>query len=597
MTLAIATVLAVLAITIVLFAIEAIPLEVSALSVVALLAVTRVLTPEQAFAGFANETVILIFALLSMTQGLASTGIVQSIGRKTAGLARFGVGPFVLAVMAVVAALSSIVSNTVTTAAFLPVAIGAAERARVPRSRVLMPIAYASMLGGTIFLIGTSTNLVVSAAMTRSGLGPLGFAELAPIGLPATLLGLLLIAVLSPWLLPARAEEEEEAIPSREYLAEVTVAKGSAFAGGELSRVTQGLGLRVLGVTRGGASLEPAPELELADGDALLLEEDRLDILRVKDLRGLEVREEVVRPAGEDEGETILVEATVPVGSSLVGRSLQEAFFAEHFGLVPLAISRRPAIQRLTRVQLLHGLFGARSLSTLPLAAGDVLLVRGPRARVRALSDGRTLTLLGSVEYQPVRYGKAVMAAAIFLGVLALGVLKVLPLAVAGLVGMLLMIATRCVDARSAFRVDWRVVLLIGSMMALGVAMEVSGAGRWLGALLVPLAAHVGPRGVLVAIMALTILLSAPMSNQAAALVILPVATAVAEQLQLAPRPFAIGVCLAASFSFVTPLEPSAMLVYGPGRYRFGDFVKMGLPITVVLVGLVAFALPVLWPF
>jgi di/tricarboxylate transporter len=145
--------------------------------------------------------------------------------------------------------------------------------------------------------------------------------------------------------------------------------------------------------------------------------------------------------------------------------------------------------------------------------------------------------------------------------------------------------------------VDWRVVLLIGSMMALGVAMEVSGAGRWLGALLVPLADRFGPRGVLVALMAITILLSAPMSNQAAALVILPVATAVAAQLGLAPRPFAIGVCLAASFSFITPLEPSAMLVYGPGRYRFSDFVRMGLPITAALVALVAFLLPRLWPF
>jgi di/tricarboxylate transporter len=293
----------------------------------------------------------------------------------------------------------------------------------------------------------------------------------------------------------------------------------------------------------------------------------------------------------------VLVEASVPVGSSLVGRSLKDAFFAEHFGLVALAIGRRPAIQRLTRVQLLHGLFGAHSLATLPLAVGDVLLLRGPRHRVRALADGTTLTLLGNVEYQPARHRKAAIAVALFLGVLVVGVTDVMPLSIAGLCGMLLMIATRCVDARIAFRVDWRVVLLIGSMMALGTAMETSGAGRWLGSLLVPLAEHVGARGVLATLMVFTVVLSAPMSNQAAALVLLPVAIAVAGQLGLHPRPFAMAVCLAASCSYVTPLEPSCVLVYGPGRYRFVDFVRMGAPLTFVLLAMLAFAVPLRWPF
>lgn len=595
MTVQIALVLAVLAGAIALFAKEKIPLEVSALAVVALLAVTGVLTPEQAFAGFANETVILIFALLSMTQGLVSTGVVQMIGRRMAAL---GKSPrtFQLLMMVVVAALSSVVSNTVTTAAFLPVVIGAADRAKIPRGKALMPLAYASMLGGTVFLVGTSTNLVVSASMERTGLGAIGFTELTPVGLPLAAIGIALTLLLGRWLLPAREAGDDEALPAREYLAEVVVLEGSRHAGKPLSSVTNELGLRVLGVTREGATHEASQELVLRPGDALLLEEDRLDILRVKDLRSLAMRGEA-RSADAPGEDAVLVEAAVPVGSSLVGRSLQESFFAEHFGLVALAISRRPAIQRLTRVQMLRGLFGAHSLATLPLAAGDVLLVRGPRSRVRALAGGHTLSVLGSVEYQPARYGKAAIAVAIFAGALLLGAIGVVPLAVAGLCGMLLMIATRCLDASTAFRVDWRVVLLIGSMMALGAAMDESGAGRWVGGMLVPLAAYVGPRGVLVALMLLTIVLSAPMSNQAAALVLLPVAVSTAQQLGLDPRPFAIGICLSASFSFVTPLEPSCVLVYGPGRYRFVDFVRMGAPLTAALLVLLAIAIPLRWPF
>jgi di/tricarboxylate transporter len=596
MTVDIAVVLAVLGAAIVLFAFERIPLEVSALAVVALLAASGVVTPEQAFAGFANETVILIFTLLSMTQGLASTGVVQMIGRRMAAVGQLGTGSFLVAVMGVVAALSSVVSNTVTTAAFLPVVIGAADRAKVPRSKVLIPLAYASMLGGTIFLIGTSTNLVVSSVMERMGLGALGFAELTPVGLPLAIVGIALIPLLGRWLLPAHGPESDVADPAREYLAEAVVPVGSRHAGKPLGSLTRELGLRVLAVTRDATPHEASPELVLREGDALLLEEDRLDILRVKDLRGLEMRAEAQRPGAARE-DVVLVEAAVPVGSTLVGRSLREAFFAEHFGLVALAISRRPAIQRLTRVQMLRGLFGAHSVATLPLAVGDVLLVRGARERVHALSDGRTLALLGSVEYQPVRTGKAAIAVGIFAAALLAGVLGVVPLAIAGLCGMLLMIATRCVDPGVAFRVDWRVVLLIGSMMALGVAMDVSGAGRWLGGLLVPLAAHVGPRGVLAALMAMTIVLSAPMSNQAAALVLLPVAVSTAQQLGLDPRPFAVAICLSASFSFVTPLEPSCVLVYGPGGYRFVDFVRMGAPLTGLLLVLLTLLVPLRWPF
>jgi di/tricarboxylate transporter len=577
LTLAIGVVLATLATAIVLFSFERIPIEVSALTVVALLAVTRVLTPEQALAGFSNDTVILIFTLLAMTQGLASTGVVQLIGQRMAFFSRHGPGLFVLVTMVVVAALSSVVSNTVTTAAFLPVVIGAADRARVARSKVLMPLAYASMLGGTIFLIGTSTNLVVSGMMKQQGLPPIGFAELTPLGVPIAVIGIALTLLLGRWLLPTRTGDEDDALGSREYLTEAVVTAGSRYAGAPLGDVTQGLGLRVLAVTRAGAPLEALPELVLGEGDALLLEEDRLDILRVKDLRGLEMHADVgVRGAPAEEEGAVLVEASVPVGSSLVGRSLKDAFFAEHFGLVALAIGSR---------------------STLPLAVGDVLLLRGPRHRVRALAGGQTLSLLGNVEYQPARTRKAAIALAIFAGALAIGTAGLVPFAIAGLCGMLLMIATRCVDSRIAFRVDWRVVLLIGAMMALGTAMEVSGAGRWLGSLLLPLSAHGGPRGVLAALMVLTIVLSAPMSNQAAALVILPVATGVAAQLGVDPRPFAIGVCLAASCAFVTPLEPSCVLVYGPGRYRFADFVRMGTPITAVLLAFLTVIVPLRWPF
>jgi di/tricarboxylate transporter len=205
--------------------------------------------------------------------------------------------------------------------------------------------------------------------------------------------------------------------------------------------------------------------------------------------------------------------------------------------------------------------------------------------------------VLTDVEYQPPRYAKAALAVGLFGAALLIGSVGLVPLPVAGLVGMLAMIATGCVDPRLAFRVDWRVVLLIGSMMALGVAMERSGAGALLGNLVSGFAGFAGPRGVLCALMLLTILLSAPMSNQAAALVVLPVAISAASRLGLDPRSFAIGITLAASCSFITPLEPSCVLVYGPGHYRFTDFFRLGTPLTLAVVALLTFAVPYVWPF
>lgn len=409
----IALVLAIVLIGIVLFSIEAVPLEVTALAIVCLLALTGVLTPAEAFAGFSHETVIFIFALLAMTEGLSATGVMHRAGNGLARLSRLGPRGFLLGMMVLVAVFSAFVPNTVTTAAFLPVVLRGAKAVGLRRSGVLMPLAFASILGGMGFLYGTSTNLVVSARLDDLGLDPIGLVELTPAGLPAALLGVILILLLAPVVLP----------------------------------------------TRTGVRMEERP---------------------VQD----------------------------PV--------------------------------------LLHS--------------------------------------------------KGFLALSIFVTALVLGSAGLVPLAAAGVAGALLMVLTGCLDPKRAFRIDWRVVLLIGSMMALGSAMEKSGTGQWLGGLAAGLSEVGGPRLVLLCIMLLTVVLSIPMSNQAAALVMLPVGLSAAAALGVNPRTFAMGIALAASCSFITPLEPSCMLVYGPGRYRFSDFFRLGGPLTALMLVVLLVLVPWAWP-
>jgi di/tricarboxylate transporter len=362
----IALVLAIVLIGIVLFSIEKIPLEVTALAIVCLLAMTGVLTPVEAFAGFSNETVIFIFALLAMTEGLSATGVMHRAGNGLARLGRLGPRGFLLGLLLLVALFSAFVPNTVTTAAFLPAALRGAKAAGLRRSGVLMPLAFASILGGMGFLYGTSTNLVVSAQLDDLGLRPIGLVELSPAGLPAALLGVTLILLLAPVVLPTRTS----------------------------------------------------------------------------------VREEVPRE-----------------------------------------------------------------------------LASGPSPRP----------------------SKALLAIAIFVTALVLGSVGLVPLSVAGVTGVLLMVLTGCLAPKRVFQIDWRVVLLIGSMMALGLAMEKSGAGRLLGGFAAEVAGVGGPHLVLLCLMLLTVVLSIPMSNQAAALVMLPVGLSAAASLGVNPRTFAMGIALAAS--------------------------------------------------
>lgn len=585
-------------VSVVLLSIERIPIEVSSLTIVVLLALSGLVSPEEALAGFSSEAAIFIFALLALTQGLGATGVMQIVGRRLLVFARIGPGAFVAIMLTVVCAFSAVASNTAVTAAFLPVAIASAKQAKVLPSRLLMPMAFSSMLGGTITLFGTSTNLVVSAAMENLGLPGIGFLELARLGLPLALIGMTATLLVAPRLLPARGGEEgDSTLVRRAYLTEAVLTAGSRLIGKELGYLTGAIGAPVCGVLRSGRMLAPDPAMVLTGEDHLVISGSLDEILRVKDLRSVGLRADLRYPPPGRNG-LMLVEVSVPPTSGLIGKSVRAARFADRYGAVVLGIHRHPTLQGAHReLDLLGSVSEGKALRDAPLSAGDVLLVSGPERRIRKLARDEDVTVLGTVEYERPRYRRAALAVLIFACTVLIAGTRVTSPAIAGLAGMLLMIGTGCVDPRTAFRVDWRVVIMIGALLALGVAMERSGAGEFLAQGILPIARASGPRGALVALMLATILLSIPMSNQAAALVMLPIGVHTAMELGLDPRTFAIGTCLAASCSFLTPLEPSAALVYGPGHYRFSDFLRVGTPLTGILLIVLAFGVPLFWPF
>lgn len=594
----IALALGMVVVAITLLSIDRIPIEVSSLTIVVLLALSGLVTPAEALAGFSSETAIFIFALLAMTQGLAATGVMQIAGRRLLTATHVSARVFVISLLAVVAAFSSIASNTAVTAAFLPVVISAAAHVKMSPRRLLMPMAFASMLGGTIFLFGTSTNLVISGAMDSMGLGRIGFAELTVIGLPLTVIGIATMYLFADRLLPRLPDEETHGKPAqRVYLTEVVILPGSRYIGFTPRQLGDELSLPVLAIERDGTTITAGPEDLIQEHDRVVISGTFDDILRIKDLRSVTLRADL-RLVAPSPSPVMLVEIAVPPTSMLEGHSIREVRFADRYGLVVVAIHRHPSLQRIDpELDLLDSLTAGEELKGVRLSVGDMLLVRGPESRVHDLQGDPDLTVLSGTEYKRPRYDRAVLALAIFAVTVIVAGLRVTSPAIAGLGGLLVMLATRCVPASTAFRVDWRVVIMIGALLTLGLAMERSGSGEFVAEAIFPLAAAIGPRGMLIVQMVLTIILSIPMSNQAAALIMLPIGVHTAMEMGLNPRTFAIATCLAASCSFVTPFEPAAALVYGAGRYRVIDFLRVGTPVTLISLVILAIGVPLVWPF
>lgn len=453
-----------------------------------------------------------------------------------------------------------------------------------------MPVAFAAILTSSVSLISTSTNMVVSGLMTNAGLEPMGMFELAPVGIPIAIVGLAYMFFIGRYWIPNRTAPGDliEGFGIRSYLTEVLVLPNSRLAGKALAETGLGadLDLNVLRIVRNKDQyLLPRANMTVQAGDVLLVEGPREEILKVKDTSGIEIKADfkLSDPNLRSE-DTALVEALVVPKSPLIGRTLRGLRFRERHGVQVLGLNR-------------HGKNVLSKLSRITLRVGDVLLIQGRKSNIPALNEEGMFSILGEIEEKRPDRMRAVRTGIIFCGALALATFNVLSLPVAMLLGAFCTFAARCVTPTDAYReVEWRVVILIASMLALGEAMTATGTAKYLAELVASGTAGLDPLWLLGGVFLLTVLLTQPMSNQAAAAVILPIAVQTAQQLDLNPRTFAMMIAVAASCSYLTPLEPACLMVYGPGRYRFSDFLRVGAPLVVLLFALALWLVPRFWP-
>lgn len=589
MTGAIALLLIILVISLVLFSFEWVPVDVVALGILLALILTGLLPVDKAFAGFGSDTVMLILGLLILTAALVRTGVVDLFGRYLSD--RTGTSPnrILVIVMMASAGLSSLISNTAATAFFIPIVIGLARRAKVSASKFLMPLAFASILASSVTLIGTSTNVVVSGLMTQYGMAPLGMFELTGVGLPIVIVGVIYMFLVGRKLIPERETSAEltDEFNLRPYLTEVLILPDSPLINKTLaeSGLGRNLDLTVIRVIRGSEShLVPHADLRLQTGDILLVEGQRDNLLKLKQTANIGVEANLLLSDTDlVTGDMRLAEVILLPRSPLIGRTLDSLRLREQQGVQVLAINR-------------HEETIYRQISQVPLRMGDVLLVQGQRSSLAALEKNNSFRILGAVDDRTPNLKRAKLALIVFGGAIGLAVLNVLSLPVAVLMGAFLAFITGCITPQEAYNdVEWRALILIGCMLAFGVAMEYTGTARYLAGQIVRVVGDTHPIWLLTGFFLLTVLLTQPLSNQTAAVVVFPVAIQTAIQLGLNPRTFAVMIAVAASTSFITPLEPACLLVYGLGRYRFLDFIKVGSLLTLLVYLVAILLVPRIW--
>jgi di/tricarboxylate transporter len=567
------------------------PADLLFVGAVVLLAALGVITPDEAFAGFANSAVLIVASLYVVAAGLRETGVMDYVGERFLG--RVQTEGKALLYMAVVLIPSAMVlNNTPKVALLVPVLIAWCRKRRISPSRLLMPLSFLSVLGGTCSLIGTSTNLVVQGLLIKNQLRPMGFFELGAVGLPCAILGAVYLLTAGRKLLPNRKELIEQLGETRrEYLVEMLVQPGCRLVGKNIGEggLRQLPGLFLIEIDRNGAVIGPVrPEEVIQANDQLVFTGVVSTIVDLEKIPGLvpaaDAHYEVspVKQWGRQ-----LCEAVISPSSPLAGQAVRDADFRSLYDAAIVAVHR-------------NGVRLTNKVGDIRLHAGDTLLLQvGPNFS-RAFRNNPDFYLVSDVEdSRPVRYNRAWPAALIFLAMITAFVTGAIDIMLAAFLAAGAMVLTRCIsptDARKS--VDLPVVIAIAASFGVGKALEQSGVARMFAELLVGATQSLGPSAALAAIYLGTMVLNELISNNAAAALAFPFCLESARLLQVNERPFVMAMTLAASYAFASPIGyQTHMMVFGPGGYRFTDFMRVGIPLNL-LMGIVAVILvPLIWPF
>ena len=597
MSIDIIIVLFIILLAFVLFVSEALPIDVVALTVLSMLLITGQLTPSEGISGFSNPAVITIAILFVLSHALQKTGVLEYLVIKINQLVSRSLVIGLTVYLVCIALASALVNNTAVVAIFMPVTIRMAEKYHISPSKVLMPLSYSAILGGTLTLIGTSTNLLVNSIFVNSGpYTPLGMFEFSRYGIFLLAVGLTYVVVVAYRILPSRTVTSSltKSYHMGGYLTELKIGDDSPLLGGTTldRQISQNYDVTILGIQRDKKLLSTnLRETPLEKGDILLVRGSVENFFRMKEVEQVYMlTDEKLNQEELTKEENLLVECLLTNQSELMGQSLKEANFRRRFGSFVLAIRREGDILR-------------KKIAHVILRAFDTLLVYGSREKIREMRDSGEFIVLTELERSLRKHRFWWLSILVIIGAVLLAALSLVPILKGVIIGLAILLVARVITPLEAYNsINWQIIVLIGCLIPLGIAIQSSGTAIMIGNTMVNLLQfvpeHQQATFLLAMVYLVAMILTEVSSNAATAIIMTPIALAASANLGLDPRPFIFAICYAASASFITPIGyQTNLMVYGPGGYKFSDYIRVGLPLSITLWVMAVILIPMLWPF
>ena len=584
---------AILIVAMILLVTEKLPVDLTSIGIMVVLVLSGILAPKEAIAGFASPAVITVGSMFLISRGMIRTGAVGFISQKVIDYSRGRPGLAILLILVIVGTASAFINNTPVVVLFIPIILSLSCELKFSPSKFLIPISYASILAGTCTLIGTSTNIIISDLSAAHGFGSIGMFELSPLGLPIALMGIIFLILAAPRLMPnvhnpvCELRNDE----NRRYLAELHVPRESRIIGDNPKSYFSEKypDMEVLELIRYSHVYYPDRDIVKTAADDLLLvkgsADDLVEILH-DDVVELPLADQGLN-FETDKNEALIVELIIPPQSSLVGQRLLSSRLQRDPDIHIIAIKRRE----------LH--YAEPKVKEVRLQIGDILLARLPESSLERLRGERDFIIVEDIHHEIVHKRLARRAFMIFSAMVVAASTGLADIMVCAMAAAFLMVITGCLQLRSAYRaMDGRVLLIIIATIALSAALEKTGASEFYAKAFLSLFSGASPALVLSGVILLTSISTHVLSNNATAILLLPIAIAAAQGLGVDPKPFIIAVCFGASACFATPIGyQTNLLVYGPGGYRFSDYFKLGMPLNLLVWVMGSIFIPMIWQF